>query len=148
MGIWNKNMRWAQNPSQEGQFRADPTQDETPCTIRYPCQGIPAFPAPLEAQLELSGSPSSANAGICSAGILGFPVPSEILEKPEQIQPHPPPKNSTWRKPEEQDFRGTITRLGIILCFSTPSPLWENEDFPKYQEIPLLGSTWRHLGCP
>lgn len=29
-GKLNKNMRWAQNPSQEGEFGADPTQDEAP----------------------------------------------------------------------------------------------------------------------
>lgn len=95
-----------------------------------------------------SGSPGSAQPGICSPRILGFPVPSEVLEKPAQTQPRPPPTNSTWRKLEERDFRGDTTRLGIILCFSIPSPPRENEDFPKYQEIPLLGSTGRHLGLP
>lgn len=92
-----------------------------------------------------SGSPGSAQPGICSPRILGFPVPSEVLEKPAQTQPRPPPTNSTWRKLEERDFRGDTTRLGIILCFSIPSPPRENEDFPKFPCLAAQGDIW---GCP
>lgn len=56
-GKWDKNIRWAQNPSQEGELGAEPTQDGAPWwgwTVRDPCQGIPAFPAPLEAPAQHS----------------------------------------------------------------------------------------------